>query len=74
MCYWNILADGWAITPVVGLEEHGRGGGWRVGVHYLVLTKDAQALVMTVHSNPVCRTSSDTAVRNRAEVCQCYAA
>lgn len=49
------LANGWAISPVVGLEEHWHAGVRRVDVYHFELTKDDQINIMPVQSNPVVR-------------------
>ncbi|NDJ78299.1 MAG: hypothetical protein GYB65_18780 [Chloroflexi bacterium] len=49
------LSWGWIISPVVGLEEHWHAGVRRVDVFHFELTKENQALVLPVQSNPVVR-------------------
>ncbi len=47
------LADGWTISPIIGLEEHWHAGSRRVDVYHFELIKDNQSLVIPVQSNPV---------------------
>jgi hypothetical protein len=49
------LAEGWTISPVVGLEEHWHAGVRRVDVYHFELNKGEQAQVLPVQSNPVVR-------------------
>lgn len=49
------VAEGWQISPVVGLEEHWHAGSRRVDVYHFEVIKDNQALVLPVQSNPVVR-------------------
>jgi hypothetical protein len=49
------LAEGWQISPVVGLEEHWHAGVRRVDVYNFELTKDDQVQVLPVQSNPIIR-------------------
>ncbi len=49
------LADGWQLSPIVGLEEHWHAGARRVDVYHFELAKDGQVLVLPVQSNPVVR-------------------
>lgn len=49
------LADGWQLSPVVGLEEHWHAGARRVDVYHFELTKDNQVMVLPVQSNPIVR-------------------
>lgn len=49
------IAEGWAISPVVGLEEHWHAGVRRVDVYHFELTRGNEALVLPVQSNPVVR-------------------
>jgi hypothetical protein len=51
----HYLADGWQITPIVGLEEHWHAGIRRVDVYHFELIKDDQTQVVPVQSNPVVR-------------------
>ena len=51
----HYLAEGWQISPVVGLEEHWHAGVRRVDVYHFELTKDDQSQVLPVQSNPVVR-------------------
>jgi hypothetical protein len=51
----RFLAEGWAISPIVGLEEHWHAGVRRVDVYHFELTKDEQSQVLPVQSNPVVR-------------------
>jgi hypothetical protein len=49
------LADGWAISPVVGQEAHWHAGVRRVDVYHFELVKGEQAQVLPVQSNPIIR-------------------
>ncbi len=49
------LADGWQLSPVVGLEEHWHSGARRVDVFHFELTKEDQVQVLPVQSNPIVR-------------------
>jgi hypothetical protein len=49
------LADGWSLSPVVGLEEHWHAGVRRVDVYHFELHKEGQSQVLPVQSNPVVR-------------------
>ena len=49
------LADGWTISPVVGLEEHWHAGVRRVDVYHFELTKEEQVQILPVQSNPIVR-------------------
>jgi hypothetical protein len=49
------LANGWNISPAVGLEEHWYGGGRHVDVYHFELTQHKLVVVMLVHGNPVVR-------------------
>ena len=49
------LAEGWQISPIVGLEEHVHAGARRVAVYHFELTKDGQQQILPVQSNPVVR-------------------
>lgn len=49
------LTEDWQISPVVGLEEHWHAGIRRVDVYHFELTKEGQALIIPVQSNPVVR-------------------
>ena len=49
------LADGWQLSPVVGLEEHWHAGARRVDVFHFELTKDDQVQILPVQSNPIVR-------------------
>ncbi len=49
------VADGWTISPVVGLEEHWHAGVRRVDVYHFELTHEEESLVLPVQSNPVVR-------------------
>ena len=49
------LAEGWTVSPIVGLEEHWHAGVRRVDVYHFELSKDNQSLVLPVQSNPVVR-------------------
>ena len=49
------LADGWQISPVVGLEEHWHAGARRVDVYHFELAKENQVQVLPVQSNPIVR-------------------
>lgn len=49
------LAEGWTISPVIGLEEHWHAGVRRVDVYHFELTKEGQAQVLPVQSNPIVR-------------------
>jgi len=51
----HYLADGWQISPVVGLEEHWHAGVRRVDVYHFELVKDGQTQILPVQSNPVVR-------------------
>jgi hypothetical protein len=49
------LADGWQLSPVVGLEEHWHAGARRVDVFHFELTKEEQVQILPVQSNPIVR-------------------
>jgi hypothetical protein len=49
------IAEGWAISPIVGLEEHWHAGVRRVEIYHFELFKEAQSQVLPVQSNPVVR-------------------
>jgi hypothetical protein len=49
------LANGWSISPAVGLEEHWYGGGRHIDVYHFELTQRELAVIMLVHGNPVVR-------------------
>jgi hypothetical protein len=49
------LANGWVISPVVGLEEHWHAGVRRVDVYHFELTNEDDTVVLPVQSNPVVR-------------------
>ena len=49
------LAEGWQVSPIVGLEEHWHAGVRRVDVYHFEVNKGDQSLVLPVHSNPVVR-------------------
>ncbi|MBN1563301.1 MAG: hypothetical protein JXA10_05650 [Anaerolineae bacterium] len=49
------LADGWSISPIVGLEEHWHAGSRRVDVYHFELVKGDDELLLPVQSNPVVR-------------------
>jgi hypothetical protein len=49
------IADGWTLSPVVGLEQHLHAGVRRVDVYHIELVRDDQELVLPVQSNPVVR-------------------
>jgi hypothetical protein len=49
------LAEGWEISPIVGLEEHWHAGVRRVDVYHFELTKDGQEQILPVQSNPIVR-------------------
>jgi hypothetical protein len=49
------LAEGWTLSPVVGLEEHYHAGVRRVDVYHFELNRDGQNMVLPVQSNPVVR-------------------
>ena len=49
------LAEGWQISPIVGLEEHVHAGARRVAVYHFEVTKDGQQQILPVQSNPVVR-------------------
>jgi len=49
------VADGWNISPIVGLEEHWHAGVRRVDVYHFELTNGEEAMVLPVQSNPVVR-------------------
>jgi hypothetical protein len=51
----HYLADGWIISPIVGLEEHWHAGVRRVDVYHFELVKDDQTQILPVQSNPVVR-------------------
>ncbi len=51
----RFLAEGWLVSPIVGLEEHWHAGVRRVDVYHFELTRDEQSLVLPVQSNPVVR-------------------
>ena len=51
----RFLTDGWAISPIVGLEEHWHAGSRRVDVYHFELIKGDDALILPVQSNPVVR-------------------
>lgn len=51
----RFLAEGWQISPIVGLEEHWHAGVRRVDVYHFELTKDEASQVLPVQSNPVVR-------------------
>ncbi len=53
------LADGWAISSVVGREECWHGGGRHITVYYFELTRHHQAVVMPVLGNPIVRRLMD---------------
>lgn len=49
------IADGWALSPVVGLEQHLHAAGRRIDVYHFELVRDDQEMVLPVQSNPVVR-------------------
>lgn len=49
------VADGWIISPIVGLEEHWHAGARRVDVYHFELTNEDESIVLPVQSNPVVR-------------------
>ncbi len=49
------LAEGWQISPVVGLEEHWHAGVRRVDVYHFELSDGDETIVLPVQSNPVVR-------------------
>jgi hypothetical protein len=49
------VAEGWIISPIVGLEEHWHAGSRRVDVYHFELVKDQDTTVLPVQSNPVVR-------------------
>ncbi len=51
----GFLADGWELSPVIGLEEHWHAGVRRVDVYHFELTKGDRTMVVPVHSNPIIR-------------------
>ncbi len=51
----RFLAEGWGISPIVGLEEHWHAGSRRVDVYHFEVVKGDKALVLPVQSNPVVR-------------------
>jgi hypothetical protein len=49
----DYLADGWAISPVVGQKETWHGGGRHIVIYYFEITKNDQVLTIPVLGNPV---------------------
>ncbi|MBN2306081.1 MAG: hypothetical protein JXQ72_16480 [Anaerolineae bacterium] len=49
------LAEGWTVSPVVGLEEHWHAGVRRVDVYHFELSSENKTVVLPVQSNPVVR-------------------
>lgn len=49
------LAEGWTVSPIVGLEEHWHAGVRRVDVYHFELVRENKVLVLPVQSNPVVR-------------------
>jgi len=49
------LVEGWAISPIVGLEEYFHAGVRRVDIYHFELLKDDRTLTIPVQSNPVVR-------------------
>jgi len=51
----QFLADGWELSPVIGLEEHWHAGVRRVDIYHFELTKGDRTMVVPVNSNPIIR-------------------
>jgi hypothetical protein len=49
------LAEGWQLSPIVGLEEHWHAGVRRVDVYHFEVSQEEETMVLPVQSNPVVR-------------------